>query len=199
MIDERLEFEISQLADGTLAAGREASVRALIASDPDALATFKSYEKLAFAHRLLPAPPAIDWHLLSSQISSAIDAASDERNQSLPASYPMPWLRRAAGIAIAASVALAVGVGVRRSTSSLTPPLRSVPIGRMEVAGPAIDSPAGAVIRQITIGPSPSVASAEDAVRYGDSFVVSRPQRVVIASGGDAAQDTNQDSSTTPY
>ena len=193
MIDERLEFEIAQLADGALAAERIAAVRAEIARNPDAAESFASFEKLNAGLAAMPSLPAMNWNRLGEVISNHVgDTAHVE-----PVSYPMPWLKRTMQIAIAACVLLAAGVAIRTATSHSSSTVATPP-GMMSVAGPAIEAPAGEVIRQITIGPSEAVASAASDVQYGDAGVVVQPQRVVIASAADAVQD-NQDSTATPY
>jgi hypothetical protein len=66
---------------------------------------------------------------------------------------------------------------------------------QLAVTGPAADAPEGAIVQQISIGPSPAVAMEDATWRYSDSGVVAQPQRVVIASSDAPVQDTP----ATPY
>jgi len=105
----------------------------------------------------------------------------------------MPWVRRLASLAVAACLAIAIGIGFEHGKVAQAP-LPTGPI-QLAVTGPAADVPAGAVIQQITIGPSPAIAMEDATWRYSDSGVVAQPQRVVIASSDAPVQDTP----ATPY
>ena len=195
MIDERFEFEIAQLADGTLQADRVESVRARILGSNEARSLLESYEKMHGGFRGLPSLPAIDWNRFTMHVGSHLDAS----DRDIPASYPMVWLKRAAGLAAAACVLIGAGVAIRMHTPIAKSSNAGSVRGQIAVAGPAIEAPAGQMIQQITIGPSVAVAAAGDNLQYGDAGVVVQPSRVVIASAVDAAQDSAQDSNATPY
>ncbi|MBV8780336.1 MAG: anti-sigma factor [Phycisphaerae bacterium] len=149
----------------------------------------------------MPALPPIRWDRFAARIADSIANSTAEEDR--PALYPMPWVRRwsmPVGGAIAAVLLLAVGINLRISTHRNSPAVRLTRSGQLVVDGPVAEAPVGAVVQQIAIGPSAAVAAAGgDAIRYGDSGVVVPTQRVVIASDTDAAQDTNQDSPSTPY
>ena len=194
MIDEQLEFAISQFADGTLPARQRAALESQIAADPALAAMLAEYRQLGSAIDALPPLPAIQWDRLASHLSQSIaesEAAEPARI------YQMPWVYRAAGLAVAACLAIVIGVGLDHRTKSPTIAIvpSTVQSGAIAVAGPAADAPAGAVVTEISIGPSPALAMDDAAWRYGDSGVVQQPQRVVIASSSAPAQDT----SATPY
>jgi anti-sigma factor RsiW len=190
MYDEQLEFAISQYADGTLPAARRAALEAQIAADPALEALLAEYRHLTGALDSLPQMPAINFERLSDHISQQIAQAEEERARV----FQMPWVRRIAGLAVAASVALVIGIGLEHRSNSVTH-VTAPAAGEIAVAGPAPEAPAGAVVAQISIGPSPSVAMDDSTWRYGDSGVVAPAQRVVIASSDAPAQDN----SATPY
>jgi negative regulator of sigma E activity len=195
MLDEQLEFAISQYADGTLPASRRQAIEAQIAADPALDALLEEYRQIGSALQSAPALPAINWDRLASHLSDAVaqsDVQSDIQDQPIPL-YANPWVRRIASLAVAACLAVAIGVGYERGKTSST----AVPSGptQLAVTGPVADAPAGAVVQQITIGPSPAVAMEDATWRYSDSGVVAHPQRVVIASSDAPVQDTP----ATPY
>jgi len=78
VIDERLEFQISQYADGTLPAGDVAALEAVLASNAEARALLAEYQSLdGSLKRELPLP-AMNWDRLAAHLSGAV-AAEDER------------------------------------------------------------------------------------------------------------------------
>jgi len=191
MFDEQLEFAISQYADGTLPPSRRQALETQIAADPALAALLEEYQRLRTALQSAPALPAINWDRLASHLSAAV-AESDVLDQPIPL-YANPWVRRFASLAVAACLAIAIGIGYERGRT----PSAAVPSGptQLAVTGPVADAPAGAVIQQITIGPSPAVAMEDATWQYSDSGVVAQPQRVVIASSDAPVQDTP----ATPY
>ncbi len=192
MVDEQLEFAISQYADGTLPASQRAALESKLAADPALAALLAEYRGVGAAMEAAQPLPVIDWDRLASHLSGAI--AESEPVEEPVRIYAMPWVRRVAGLAVAACLAIAL-IGVRfehRSGGSGAAPVRPA---ELAVAGPAADAPAGPVVRQISIGPSPAVAMDDSTWRYGDSGVVAQPQRVVIATSDAPVQDTP----VTPY
>ena len=191
MLDEQLEFAISQYADGTLPPSRRSAVEAQIAADPELAALLEEYRQIGTALQSTPKMPVINWDRLASHLSAAV-ADSDVLDQPIPL-YANPWVRRFASLAVAACLAVAIGIGFDRGKKSPS----AVPSGptQLAVTGPVADAPAGAVVQQITIGPSPAVAMEDATWRYSDSGVVAQPQRVVIASSDAPVQDTP----ATPY
>jgi anti-sigma factor RsiW len=196
MVDEQLEFAISQYADGTLPPSQSAALEAKLGADPALAALLAEYRELGMALQESQPLPSIDWKRLTSHLSGAIaEADADDEPVRI---YAMPWVRRVAGLAVAACLAIAL-VGVRfeqRTATHVTAPVRPAELpGELAVAGPAVDAPAGPVVKQISIGPSPAVAMNDSSWRYSDSGVVAQPQRVVIATSDAPVQDTP----VTPY
>jgi anti-sigma-K factor RskA len=191
MIDEQLEFAISQYADGTLPVRQHAALEARLTADPALMALLEEYRQLGNAMKVADPLPAIQWDRLTSHLSDCVAQTEAEPVHV----YQMPWVRRVAGMAIAACLAVVIGVSFDRHS---TPKAVVVPMvaGQLAVAGPVADAPAGAVVSEIAIGPSPAVAMDDSTFRYGDSGVVAQPQRVVIASSDAPVQDT---SAATPY
>jgi len=194
MIDEQLEFAISQYADGTLPPSQRVALEAQLASDPALIALLEEYRRLDGALEKVSSPPAIDWDRLRSHLSDVVDE-SDVGSEPVRI-YAMPWVRRVAGLAVAACVAIVIGIHFPHRAKPLAAPIGPAEIA---VAGPMADAPAGAVVEQISVGPSPAIAMDDATFRYGDSGVVSQPARVVIATSDAPAQDTPQDSTATPY
>ena len=58
--------------------------------------------------------PAIDWNRLSQHLSEAVAQQADQD----VLVYSMPWVRRVAGLAIAASLAIVIGVGLGKRKQS---------------------------------------------------------------------------------
>jgi hypothetical protein len=195
MLDEQLEFAISQYADGTLPPSQRDALEARMADEPPLAAMADEYRLLDGALRSARSLPTMDWDQLALRLSDRV-AEHHAGDVTIPI-YQMPWVRRAAGMAVAACVAIAmIGIGMEHGGKS---PAGSVARRELAVAGPAAEAPAGVVVSQISVGPGPAVAAEDATWRYGDyalgSGVVQQQQRVVIASSDVPAQDT----SATPY
>jgi anti-sigma factor RsiW len=210
-LPEELEFQIAQYADGTLPAGQRAEVEVRLASDPAARLVLAEYAQLGSALKQALPLPDVRWEGLAEHLSAAVNrqgVAAEERQRSrfrLFAPRPMPaWL------ALAASVIIALGVGLRlvRTTpkphggqdgqiAEVTTP-KPVPTG--EVIGPTIEVAEGAPVVEIEIGgPAPGSAGAVASnADYGGDDVVSRPTRSVVASGT-ASAVAYQDSAYQPF
>ena len=151
----------------------------------------------------------VRWDRLADHLSAAVDredAAADERQRSrlrLFAPRALPgW------IAIAASVIIALGVGLRLVRTTPKPRVggdngfavapKPAPSG--EVIGPTVEVAEGAAVVEIEIGgPAPGSAAAVAAdTDYGGNDVVSRPTRSVVASGT-ASAVAYQDSAYQPF
>jgi anti-sigma factor RsiW len=190
MIDEQLEFAISQYADGTLPSSQREALEAHLAADPALVALVEEYRQLGGKLAVASPLPSINWDRLASHLSDSV--AQRELYGEPVRVYSMPWVRRAASLAVAACVAIVIGIGLEHRDKS---PVAKVGHSEIAVAGPMADVPAGAVIEQISVGPSAAVAMDDSTFRYGESGVVSQPSRVVIASSDAPVQDTP----ATPY
>jgi anti-sigma factor RsiW len=194
MFDEQLEFAISQYADGTLPPSRRDALEAQIADDPALSQLLKEYRQLGSAFRIVEPLPSIDFDRLATHLSDCV-SEQDEAARHVPI-YQMPWVRRVVGLAVAACLAIIIGVEFDHvAVHGNKPAAGAVGPVQLAVTGPAADAPAGAVVSLISIGPSPAVATDDSALRYSDSDVVAQPQRVVIASSDAPVQDTP----VTPY
>ena len=199
MITEELEFAISQYVDGTLPASERAALELRLEGDPDARALLDEYRRLETSLKQdLPAVPEVDWDRLATHISTHV---ADEAGRPLT----MPWVRRFAPLAVAASLIIGVGVAavvflthrppkaeveVAIDHGSQTPTVVAV----VEIEGPAAEiASEGQQVAQVEIGPSPQYAALDRPYRAADAVVVSRPSRVVwIATGAEPAQDGRQ-------
>src|SRR5688572_23451362 len=166
MIDEQLESQIAQYADGTLPADQRAALEQMLANDADARAVLDEYRRLdASLKRELPVP-AMNWDRLAAHLS---DAVADEDRATTPIAWP---LRHAGKLAAAAAVILFIGsmamwllrpaantpnnndVVVNVNPPSPSPnPATNVTVVVI-VTGPAAQTTTEAPIVEIKVGPS---------------------------------------------
>ena len=129
MNDERTEFLIAQLADGTLDETMRAQVEQLVSSNDEARALFESYRKIDSALRASSAK--VDANILTSdQVIEHIDAQSAR-------SIRIGWLRSIGSIAAAACVFVMIAGGLRSiwpSEREVTESLAKAPV--IKVSGP---------------------------------------------------------------
>ncbi len=169
MTHDDFEFSISQYLDGTLAEPQRTRLEERLATDAGARALFEDHQAL---HKLLKSSPLPEfpWEKLQAGISDAIE------QESLPAfTYPMPWVRHASRVALAACVAIAATVGWRLSTHETV--IENSAIAMIE--GPEHETAVGPAIVEVALDPAP----ADENARRFTEVVVSRPSRVIIASG----------------
>jgi hypothetical protein len=184
---DELEFSISQYLDGTLADEQRPAVEALLAEDPEAQAILAEERALTALLRAEPLPE-VRWDRLADSISSAIDEQLEERVAR--ASWWMRF-RMPAGLAIAASAAIAIGIAAfvltHGRSSVVNPGSRPHPnpvaVATLNVEGPQADAPAGPAVTEISIGAGGSYAAKDSALDPYADEIDSRPARVVIASG----------------
>ena len=161
---ERLEFEVSQLADGTLAADRRAAVEAAVAADPALRSLLDDFRRVDARLSATPSWSSIDLGRLTGDVMHVVrlDAELDENEGPaplrLPAAAPaatgVGWRLNLFGGAVAAAAMLVLGVGLGAllmSGSDAGPGSLDVtgpgPVatqtspgdqGRLSVAGPAM-------------------------------------------------------------
>jgi anti-sigma factor RsiW len=190
MTREQLEFSISQYLDGTLAEDERAALEARLADDAEAQTLLAEDRSLTTLLKSAPMPE-VQWDRFAESISSAIDTQLEER-----VARASLWMRMRlpAGIAIAASALLAIGIAMHLLSQSPqdTGPYRLVPVqsnatAMIDVQGPQSDAPSGPVVLQITIAAGGNYAKDSSLSPYADEMD-SRPSRVVIASGLTAEQ-----------
>jgi negative regulator of sigma E activity len=221
MQNNDLESSISQYLDGNLPPAELSALEARLAEDPDAQAMLAEYRQLDAVLKSVPLP-AVRWDELARWISANVQAAHPDQTTRLyrrplwssgprpPAdaasdqtsrAYRMPfWIRLAVPLSLAASVLIALGLGIRMfmrhgtphtdvvvqpPTTEKTTTSRSSGSGTVLaqgssviVVGPETEKPAGPVEAEVSVGPS---AAAKDEPIGED--VVSRPSSVTIASG----------------
>ncbi len=183
MTHDELEFSISQFLDGTLAVDEEAALKARLERDAEARALLEEHRRLTALLKAQPLPE-VNWDALASHLSKAV-AREEAPAQSYRLFNVSPRV-----MALAASILVVLGVGV---TVLLNRPGRSAgeglvirdvhPDAAVAVSSPDQSSP------EVTVGPSRALAANTSSPFAED--VVSRPSRVVIASGVEPAQDTS--------
>ena len=182
MTREEIEFSISQYADGTLPQSQRDALDERLAADSDVRAMLETENRLTALLRSEPLP-AVRWDALSNRISQAV-AQAEEPAQS----YRLRWLTPA-GLAIAASVMIAATVGIflmqREQQKQITPPPA---VARISIEVFNQDAIASTTLVQVEIGPSRAIADQPVLSHYADD-VVTRPSRVIIASGLESKQD----------
>src|SRR5688500_15981890 len=124
MIDEQLEFQIAQYADGTLPAGERAALERVLADDADARALLDEYRRLDAALKREMPVPAMNWDRLAAHLSDAV-AAEDRATTTI--AWPLRHVRTlAAAAAIIVVLATAAMWLLRpatpRSFVEVTPP-----------------------------------------------------------------------------
>lgn len=181
MIDEQLEFRLTQYLDGTLPPEEAPALFDELAKNREAWVVLDEYRKLDVLMAAKPA--AVRWDALAEHISGHIDEDQQSRMKIRVFTAPM----RAA---IAAGVLLAFGVAAWLTIP--TPPLGETPGGGSvakvsNIQGPAVEVAAGAAVAEIAIGPAPTYAESDD----NDWLAESRPQRAILFSG--VAVDRQED------
>ena len=212
MIDEQLEFLISQYADGTLPESERALVDLRLQTDADARALLEENRSLDATLKSSMPLPAVNWDRLAEHLSDAVAAERDDAHTT------GVWGRIGFGVrlAIAACVMLAaVGLVVSTAMKSggtgnetvaqnggndpvvnpshvtantnVAPEQRPAPV--VIVRGPAAQSPPAAPVVVVSVGPSSDVTPNWRAAEG----VVTGPSRAIwIASSYDGAQDTQR-------
>lgn len=196
MLNEQLEFSISQYVDGNLSTEEQAALETALSSNGEARELLGQYRRLASMLRTTPvAIPNLDWNEVSDRISSAIE--HDEREGLyLPAAQTsLRWRVRARVMAAAAAVVIVSGVAALlfqqkpHGTNTASTPVSNVPAVQVAVvSGPQPDKLPAARTIVSDIGPATSVDGTD--ARLADSSIVNRSSRVVwIASGDNTVQD----------
>lgn len=192
MLDEKIEFELSQYLDGTLSSDERAAIELRLASDSEARAVLNQFRRLDESLRATPpAIPNLNWDLISDQISNSIDRHERESLLTPAARAPSRWRDSVRHLALAAALAIASGVAVfvyYHSNQSNAGGGQGESVTVAVAEGPKVEvapGPSSTVVG--SVGPA-SPAAVDDA-RIAES-IVTRPSRVVwIASGADVVQD----------
>ena len=216
MTRDELEFSISQYLDGTLVDAERAALDVRLGHDAEARALLDEYRRFDALLKAAAGPlPAVNWDGLAGRISGAIDEAADRRDQEeqerQDRAYRIGtgagWGQVGRWAAMAASVAVAFGVGYGLFKSGGTEPTRngSDPMQIVVVTPRAAEpesirivsntstrpdaAPDGAAaVQVVSVGPSDAVRDEPALWRYSD-VMVSRPSHVLIASTRRSVQD----------
>ena len=189
MLPDDLEILITQSLDGLLSVQQQADLDAELARNPTARALFDEYRNLNTLLQSTPLP-RLDYNHLSRKISAAISETE------LPAiTYKFPiWTRWAAGVAVAASIALAFGIWLNQpsapSSNSVVFNPATTAVTPVQVAVLNVQQPINVTpINQISIGPQPGMEKINLPVR--EALTAPR-SAVAIDSALSPRQDTDR-------
>ena len=101
MVDEKLQFAISQYVDGSLAPAEAAQLEVRFASDAESRRLVDEYRRLDQWVKAAMPEPEMDWEAMARQISAAVAASETQAPMSIVASAPASWWRP---MALAASI-----------------------------------------------------------------------------------------------
>jgi hypothetical protein len=176
MLSEELEFQICCYADGAATVEETRAVEAALANDAEARQLLAEYQSLiAAVGEAGETIPSVRWHGLASHLSGQI--------QQVPAARSV----RAIGprLALAASVLIAIGLGMLAAMSEQAPhPAEQPPVAvapaQIDVAGPVAEVSEAAPQISVSVEPTVSVSAPQSQVQYGLDLVAD-DQRVQIA------------------
>jgi sigma-E factor negative regulatory protein RseA len=174
-MNDRLRESVSALVDGE--AG-ELELRRLLASDrfDEVRSLWRSY------HRLGDHSPGLDARFASIDISGRVMAAIDEVSQERPAR----WWRPVASVAVAASVAAVVAVGVRSfdgAGSAASPQIASSSAIQMQPASVAAGVANVAATTRVATGTAvrPVALDADELARQQlDRYLLRHTERAAL-------------------
>lgn len=182
MIDQEMEFQISQYIDGQLPAEDAARIATLAVSDPQVARLIAEYR--ALDQQLKTPVPDYDAEALTASIAVSLDERQAIKRQ-VKFSISGVWVRRV-GIAMAACVVVAVGTVLVLNSSSTGP----VASGTAQVLGPQVEVATAPAITEIRIAPAGSGTAEIYANQAASEVVIGRPSRAVIASSRFPADDS---------
>lgn len=185
MIDQEMEFQISQYIDGQLPADDAARIATLAISDPEVAQAIARYRALDQQLKSALALPAYDADALVDSITATLDARQG-RSRDVIFAMPAVWARRA-GIAVAACLVAAVGTFLVISQSGDSTPIAT---GTAQVTGPQVEVASAPAITEISIAPAGQGTAQIYANQAAADVVVGRPSRAVIASSRVPADDS---------
>lgn len=179
MIDDRLQFALTQYLDGELPKVERSALEARLAADPEAQALLDEYTRLDHLLQTASPLPAINWDRLANRISDALEEQSQARTFSFRLFIGAPQL------AVAASILLAIGLAFffHRSPSPIAPASASLDVHVLQT-----DPVSGPSLLNVAIGPAPSAEAPRDSFVDG---LVHTSSVVMIENGRQHAQDTD--------
>ena len=214
MIDEQLEFLISQYADGSLPESERALVELRLGGDADARTLLEEYRALDATLKSSMPLPAVNWDRFAEHLSEAVAEQREAR-----ATTVLGRIGTFGRLAIAACVVIAVGgvalwtamkpqgsgdntsivhsgsgnnavenTTIDSDITNVVPPApRPAPV--VIVRGPAAQGAAEAPVVIVAVGPS---ASVQPNWRAAEGVVTGPSRAIWIASSYDGAQDTQR-------
>ena len=182
MSREQLEFRISQYVDNTLSASERVALEAELERDGEARELLSQYRGLNDLLRAEMGLPELNWDRLSDQISAAV------ADQEIPAlRLRIGWV---AGLALAASVLIAVGIGIVAYVKGTSGPVNQPAPTIAKIEGPSAEAATQPALVRIDVGPGTDVAEAQYQLSEG---IVYQPSSVrLIARDQEAGQDTHR-------
>jgi len=193
MTRDELEFALSQYHDDTLPPLERSALDEVLATDTEARQILASYARLDAIVKQTPGASQLDWHRLQNQISKSLASEELPVRKYRIGGGAMRWLAIAAAVLIAFGIAVPMmnrtGRGTGRMAIEINPPGGAVAVSSGTTVEVTDHSQPGAQqVAEVSVGPSPSLASAGGGMQYNDVFMT-RPSHVVIAVSEDAAQE----------
>lgn len=192
---ERLEFEVSQLADDTLSESRRASVLAAVSRDESLQAMLKDFQRIDARLTRQPDWAAVDLSALEHSVMDIVHRDLATEGVSIPLHIPAAtpaadgttggaWRVTPWSSAVAAAAALVIGLGIGAVLTHDTGP------GTLQVDGPSQSGGAAVAAGEIEIvGPGAvrleSYAASNDPAA-ADSMILS------VSGPGGAADPSEQ-------
>lgn len=206
MIDEQVQFAISQYVDGTLPPDEVPAIEARLKSDPQARQILDEYRQINAIVSSLPAPE-MDWDQFSKQISAAVDEQIDRANAPIPITTWWEPVALAASVLLALTAVLAVWLAQRPSPATPDQYARQAPAaapvleidisaprpanGIVEMAVLDRQRPQGAPISEIAITQAQLPWFPQVLESYRD--VTAEPISRVLIAGTPTLHDTTAD------
>lgn len=157
MVDEKLQFAISQYIDGTLPTDQLAQLEERLKVDAEARKLFEEFRRLNDLMNVAMPVPEMDWEQLTHKISAAVDRSIETPDTIvLPREPAKVWWATWQPVALAASLLICVGVAwvtLRSGTVQVSQPLASTPkpVVIPEQATPEVVQPKPAAIAQVEV------------------------------------------------
>jgi anti-sigma factor RsiW len=151
-VDEQTELAITQYVHGELPAEEHAAIERRLENDLAARNLADDYRSLGRLVKQAMPMPKVNWDRLAEHLSDVVGEAAER------ARYSLLWVRRAARIAVAAVILVALGLGamllMNRGGGA------GAVVRVIEVQGPSAEFAAGPAVAEITIGAMSDAAHA---------------------------------------